>query len=432
MDRHAWRTGPTPPQVAGYRVEELVGTAARRGLAGARRGHRAGWWRSSCCATTGRRRARPAAPRGGCPRRPRSPHIVRLVTVVTTAHGLVLVLDFQGGGSLAALAAHPAEARAGRGGDHRGAARGRARRGARARRRPRRHQPGQPPVLGRWPAGALRPRCLAPGRTGRRRGGHGRLRRPARTRRCAVDPGVRRLRARRRLLRRADRPSALPRRRHRVGVRVPRTPRVPRCSSWRLTPLLHWLRRSSRRSRPMPRSARMRLGSLRRSSSPARRSRYDWRARRCPSPPSRLPMSGDSHRRRWRRRSPRAAGSVSTRRLGRVRLTPRRLVAAAAAPVAVAAAVWGGVAWARSSTDQGSGSAAWPVPVDPDRKLSHARSAERSRSVADNASAEPLATSPAAADVSRRPLPISPTAAAGRRQPTSRRGGRPYPGRVFA
>jgi serine/threonine protein kinase len=50
--------------------------------------------------------------------------------------------------------------------------------------------------------------------------------------------------------------------------------------------------------------------------------------------------------------------------LSRVRLTPRRLAAAAAAPVALAGAVWGGVAWARSSSPALAGTAAWATAGD--------------------------------------------------------------------
>ncbi len=95
---------PTAPQVAGYRVEELVGFGGCGEV-----------WRARDVAT-GRlvalkqlRNAGPPAERDRLRREAAvlaglsSPHIVRLVTVVTAAQGLVLVLDFQGGGSLASL-----------------------------------------------------------------------------------------------------------------------------------------------------------------------------------------------------------------------------------------------------------------------------------------------------------------------------------------
>ncbi|MDX6257268.1 MAG: eukaryotic-like serine/threonine-protein kinase [Frankiales bacterium] len=56
--------------------------------------------------------------------------------------------------------------------------------------------------------------------------------------------------------------------------------------------------------------------------------------------------------------------------LGRVRLTPRRLAAATAAPVALAGAIWGGVAWARSSSPVGPGAVAWgPTGASPASQL---------------------------------------------------------------
>jgi hypothetical protein len=74
--------------------------------------------------------------------------------------------------------------------------------------------------------------------------------------------------------------------------------------------------------------------------------------RRLPPPP----VTAEEVPSRWNR---------LRRRLPRVRLSPRRLVAAAAAPVAVAAAIWGGVAWARSSSAEGSQPTAFPVSVTP-------------------------------------------------------------------
>jgi hypothetical protein len=48
-------------------------------------------------------------------------------------------------------------------------------------------------------------------------------------------------------------------------------------------------------------------------------------------------------------------------RLGRLGLSPRRLVAMAAVPTALAGAIWGGVAWARSTSDPVAGPASWAI-----------------------------------------------------------------------
>jgi serine/threonine protein kinase len=96
--------GPTAPVVAGYRVEELVGSGgcgevwrARDVLTGRlvalKRLHHDG------PPAERDRLRREAAVLAGLS----SPHIVRLLTVLTSAQGLVLVLEFQGGGSLASL-----------------------------------------------------------------------------------------------------------------------------------------------------------------------------------------------------------------------------------------------------------------------------------------------------------------------------------------
>ena len=96
--------GPTAPQVAGYRVEELVGFGGCGEV-----------WRARdvlngrLVALKVLRHDGPPAERDRLRREAavlaglRSPHIVRLLTVVTAARGLVLVLEFQGGGSLASL-----------------------------------------------------------------------------------------------------------------------------------------------------------------------------------------------------------------------------------------------------------------------------------------------------------------------------------------
>jgi hypothetical protein len=95
---------PAAPVVAGYRVEGLVGFGGCGEV-----------WRARDV-LTGRlvalkrlRHDGPPAERDRLRREAAvlaglsSPHIVRLITVVTSAHGLVLVLEFQGGGSLASL-----------------------------------------------------------------------------------------------------------------------------------------------------------------------------------------------------------------------------------------------------------------------------------------------------------------------------------------
>jgi serine/threonine protein kinase len=92
------------PVVAGYRVESLVGAGGCGEV-----------WRARDV-LTGRlvalkrlRHDGPPAERDRLRREAAvlaglsSPHIVRLITVVTSAQGLVLVLEFQGGGSLASL-----------------------------------------------------------------------------------------------------------------------------------------------------------------------------------------------------------------------------------------------------------------------------------------------------------------------------------------
>ncbi|BEP15348.1 hypothetical protein acdb102_36590 [Acidothermaceae bacterium B102] len=96
--------GRSAPQVAGYRVEELVGFGGCGEV-----------WRARDV-VNGRlvalkvlRHDGPPAERDRLRREAavlaglRSPHVVRLLTVVTSARGLVLVLEFQGGGSLASL-----------------------------------------------------------------------------------------------------------------------------------------------------------------------------------------------------------------------------------------------------------------------------------------------------------------------------------------
>jgi eukaryotic-like serine/threonine-protein kinase len=104
MTLTAGTTTPVPPVAAGYRIEELVGFGgcgevwrARDVLTGRlvalKRLHHDG------PPAERDRLRREAAVLAGLA----SPHIVRLLTVVTSAHGLILVLEFQGGGSLAAL-----------------------------------------------------------------------------------------------------------------------------------------------------------------------------------------------------------------------------------------------------------------------------------------------------------------------------------------
>ena len=104
MGDHTGGAGRTAPQVAGYRVEELVGFGGCGEV-----------WRARDV-VNGRlvalkllRHDGPPAERDRLRREAavlaglRSPHVVRLLTVVTSARGLVLVLEFQGGGSLASL-----------------------------------------------------------------------------------------------------------------------------------------------------------------------------------------------------------------------------------------------------------------------------------------------------------------------------------------
>ena len=97
-------TGPTAPQVAGYRVEELLGSGGcgevwrARDVVGGRLVALKVLRQDGPPAERDRLR-REAAVLAGL----RSPHVVRLLTVVTSARGLVLVLEFQGGGSLASL-----------------------------------------------------------------------------------------------------------------------------------------------------------------------------------------------------------------------------------------------------------------------------------------------------------------------------------------
>ena len=80
----------------------------------------------------------------------------------------------------------------------------------------------------------------------------------------------------------------------------------------------------------------------------------------------RQPTSGGCRRLRWSTPEVPSRGERLANRLRRVRLSPRRLIAAAAVPTAVAAAIWGGVAWARSSSDQGTRPAAWALPAATD------------------------------------------------------------------
>ena len=104
MTQSTSRVAPEAPVVAGYRVEELIGFGGCGEV-----------WRAREV-LTGRLVALKKLPADGPPaERDRlrreaavlaglsSQHIVRLITVVTSGSGLVLVLEFQGGGSLAAL-----------------------------------------------------------------------------------------------------------------------------------------------------------------------------------------------------------------------------------------------------------------------------------------------------------------------------------------
>jgi eukaryotic-like serine/threonine-protein kinase len=96
--------GPTAPVIAGYRVEELVGSGGCGEV-----------WRARdvlngrLVALKRLRHDGPPAERDRLRREAAvlaglsSPHIVRLLTVVTSARGLVLVLEFLGGGNLASL-----------------------------------------------------------------------------------------------------------------------------------------------------------------------------------------------------------------------------------------------------------------------------------------------------------------------------------------
>ena len=211
--------GRTPPQVAGYRVEELVGLRRlRRGLAGEGCRHWAGCGAQGAAPRRATHRARPAAARGGCPRRP------ELAAHRAAAHGRHHRAGLGAGARVpgrrqpGGTAAHPAEACARRGGHHRGATGGRARRGARAGVV---HGDISPanllfavdgrPVLSDLGVSRLAGRAGADAVTAAYAD-------PLRARRGAADTGVRRLCTGGGLLPGTDRPSALPRRRRRVGA----------------------------------------------------------------------------------------------------------------------------------------------------------------------------------------------------------------------